>query len=150
MKSKAINGIGLGILAILIVGAPAISNPFPHSDLTPTTLISQVVAASGKFVRGDHRTLGGAKIINEEGNFYLELDEAFQTDMGPDLLVLLHQDDIPRSYSQEKYVNLGRLKRVRGKQRYPIFSMVDLEKVESVVIWCRRFNVTFGYASFNH
>ena len=150
MKSKIINGIALGLLATLTVAAPATSKPGYHRHSTPTTLISQAVAASGKFVRIDHRTVGRATIINEDGNFYLELDEGFQTDMGPDLLVLLHQDDVPRSYSAGKYVNLGRLKKVRGEQRYAISGMVDLEEVGSVVIWCRRFNVTFGYANLNN
>nr|WP_255346730.1 DM13 domain-containing protein [Synechococcus sp. PCC 7336] len=77
------------------------------------------------------------------------MDENFRTDRGPDLFVLLHARDIPRSYNASDYVvNLGRLERVSGTQRYRVPEDVDIEAFESAVIWCRRFNVTFGYATF--
>ena len=43
-------------------------------------------------------------------------------------------------------INLGRLKNYSGAQRYPIPDAIDLRNYQSVVIWCRMANATFGYA----
>ncbi|MGK7944626.1 MAG: DM13 domain-containing protein [Microcystaceae cyanobacterium] len=39
------------------------------------------------------------------------------------------------------------LESFQGAQRYEIPENVDLDDFESVVIWCRKFNVTFAYSS---
>ncbi|MBE9028228.1 DM13 domain-containing protein [filamentous cyanobacterium LEGE 11480] len=102
---------------------------------------------SGNFVGADHPTQGMAKIVTENGKRYLEFDRKFKSDNGPDLFVLLHAQQQPRSYKKENYVSLGRLQNVKGKQRYEIPADVDLNAVKSAVIWCRQFNVTFGFAA---
>jgi hypothetical protein len=35
-----------------------------------------------------------------------------------------------------------------GKQRYVLPEDINLEAFQAVSIWCRRFNVSFGYAAF--
>lgn len=104
-------------------------------------------ANSASFVGADHPTSGSAQIITVDGQRYLEFDEAFSTDNGPDLFVLLHSDAVPDSYASEDYVNLGRLQRIAGTQRYAIPANVNISDFQSAVIWCRAFNVTFGYAT---
>ena len=44
------------------------------------------------------------------------------------------------------YVDLGKLKATNGSFNYAIAPDVDLAAVRSVVVWCRRFNVTITYA----
>ncbi|MEM9087613.1 MAG: DM13 domain-containing protein [Cyanobacteria bacterium P01_F01_bin.53] len=94
-----------------------------------------------------HPTDGSAQIVEVDGQYYLELDEAFRSDDGPDLFVVLHTQAVPESYSPDDFVNLGRLQSIEGAQRYAIPAGVDIAALKSAVIWCQQFNVTFGYAT---
>ena len=113
---------------------------------SPNTTLAQA-AASGAFVGVDHPTSGNARIVEENGQRYLELDESFRSDAGPDLVVLLHEEAVPESYSGDNYLNLGQIQRTVGAQRYAIPADIDLSAFQSAVIWCREFAVTFGYAT---
>ena len=112
---------------------------------------SQNIAAVGTFVAAEKPTTGTARIIVEKGQRYLVLDAAFQTsDQGPDLHVVLDPSDQPPAQYQDPkqyIVNLGKLQKFSGEQRYLIPADVDLSKVKSVGIWCQMANATFGYAS---
>ena len=104
---------------------------------------------SGNFVSAEKPTKGTARIINEGGLRYLELDDSFSASTdGPDLHILLSsQSKPPKSYDNlGGVINLGKLKDYSGKQRYLISSMIDVSKIKSVVIWCQTANATFGYA----
>lgn len=94
-----------------------------------------------------HPTDGSAQIVEVDGQYYLELDEAFRSDDGPDLFVVLHTQAVPESYGPDDFVNLGRLQSIEGAQRYAIPAGVDIAALKSAVIWCQQFNVTFGYAT---
>jgi hypothetical protein len=111
--------------------------------------VAATVAKSGQFVAAEHPTQGKAQIVVENGKRYLKLDQAFATDDGPDLFVLLHRESMPQSYSDTSYVNLGRLQNIKGEQRYAIPDDVNLDEFQSAVIWCRQFSATFGYAPLN-
>ncbi|HZG40422.1 MAG TPA: DM13 domain-containing protein [Nodosilinea sp.] len=113
------------------------------------------VIKSGNFVSGEHDTSGVARLINSGGQFVLELDETFQTSpMGPDLVVVLHRSEDVISSTESpafplqegEYVVLAELESFSGAQRYAISTDVNLDDYRSVVIWCRRFNATFGAA----
>ncbi len=117
----------------------------------PTTIAQsgQEIAAVGTFVAAEKPTAGTARIVVENGQRYLVLDSAFQTsDQGPDLHVVLDPSNKPPAQYQDptQYINLGKLQKFAGEQRYPIPAVVDLSKFKSVGIWCRMANVTFGYA----
>ena len=93
-----------------------------------------------------------ARIITEGGHRYLELDAAFSTGtMGPDLHVLLDSaTQPPKAYDNlGSPINLGKLSKFTGAQRYPIADSIDLANIKTVVIWCRTANATFGYAPLN-
>ena len=45
-----------------------------------------------------------------------------------------------------RYLNLGGLQSITGEQRYPVPNFVDTSQFNSVVVWCREFNATYGYA----
>ncbi len=104
------------------------------------------VLASGNFVDSEHPTKGLAEIVTQNGKKYLRLNKAFKSDDGPDVFVLLHREDSPKKYKKSDYISLGRLQKIRGKQLYRIPNSVDITGFKSVVIWCRQFNATFGYA----
>ncbi|MEM1281872.1 MAG: DM13 domain-containing protein [Cyanobacteria bacterium P01_H01_bin.152] len=48
---------------------------------------------------------------------------------------------------ENSYEVIGNLQSFEGGQRYLIPAELDVEEYGSVVIWCREFNVTFGYAA---
>lgn len=109
-----------------------------------------VAISAGTFVAAEHPTAGSAQIVEENGHRYLEFDAAFSTDQGPDLHVLLDKTVTPpQSYMDTeagRYVNLGGLKAVNGTQRYPIPDEIQVGNYQSVAVWCRMANATFGYA----
>ncbi len=104
------------------------------------------VLASGNFVASEHPTTGLAEVVTQNGKKYLRLNEAFRSGEGPDVFVLLHREGLPKKYKKSDYVSLGRLQKTKGKQLYKIPNGVDITEFKSVVIWCRKFNATFGYA----
>lgn len=139
--------------------ADATSGSEENTNSPESSVVTQAaepgVIKSGNFVSGEHDTSGLARIINNGGQFVLELDETFQTSpMGPDLVVVLHQsEDVigstepPAFPLQEgEYVFLAELESFNGAQRYAIPADVNLDDYRSAAIWCRRFNATFGAA----
>lgn len=143
----------LGAAILLTVGCKgevSSNQPITQAEPSPAKPAAQKSAVksgqSGNFVKADHDTKGVARIVSENGKRYLELDQAFKTDSGPDLFVLLHRASPPQKYQPQDYANLGRLQKVSGTQRYAIPENVNPADFRSVVIWCRAFNVTFGYA----
>jgi hypothetical protein len=123
------------------VASPAMVAKTPTSPAT--------VLASGNFVASEHPTKGLAEIVTQDGKNYLKLDKEFRSDEGPDVFVLLHREDSPKSYKKSDYISLGRLQKVKGKQQYKIPKGVNVTEFKSVVIWCRQFNATFGFAPLN-
>mgnify|MGYP002777068191 CR=1 FL=1 len=139
---------------------PAIANSVPASTAsfmaqTPAVKPAAVVK-SGNFKSGEHPTQGKARIVTQNGKTFLELDQAFKTSsMGPDLVVALHRSKNvlgstkPPAYPLKAgdYVVLAPLQKFSGAQRYAIPANVNLANFQSAVIWCRKFNATFGAAT---
>lgn len=147
-RSQLLSAAGVG----LIVASSTLlaARPLPAAaQLGQPTIIAQAQARSGQFVRARYDTSGKASIVKEGDRYFLELDDSFQTSRGPDLFVLLHRSANPQSYRSQDYVNLGKLKKLKGKQRYSISAKdaAKLANYKSAVIWCKQFNVTFGYAA---
>jgi hypothetical protein len=76
----------------------------------------------------------------------------FTTSNGPDVHVLLAQSADPnltKAFVRGELdsVELGTLKANQGDQNYDLPDSVDLEKYNSVVIYCERFHVVFGVAT---
>jgi Electron transfer DM13 len=119
----------------------------PNTTISNTTISNTTISnTTGTFVSAEHSTAGQARVIQEGTKRYLILDKAFQTEAGPDLFVILHRTAVPKTYGQKDYVLLGKLQRTAGEQRYEIPAKVDPNAYQSVVIWCRQFSATFGYA----
>jgi hypothetical protein len=109
----------------------------------PLTLVQ------GSFVSGrtpGHHASGSATIYQlEDGTRVLRL-ENFDTTNGPDVFVTLHTAGNPDEDAGE-HLQLAPLKGNQGNQNYELPVDLDLSQYHSVVIWCRSFNVVFGYAS---
>ena len=110
-----------------------------------------VIVKRGMFRDADgfHQGDGSATIYRlADGSHTLRFED-FRVTNGPDLRVLLvaHPDPQGRSDVQNSpSVELDRLKGNVGNQNYPIPADVSLGDYESVVIYCRPFQVVFSVA----
>jgi Electron transfer DM13 len=128
------------------------------TQTSPSNRPLQLVAAtlkSGQFVRAEQATRGGASIVTKNGRSFLQLDSAFKTSsQGPDLVVVLHRSGNVLGMTRAPnyalkggdYVVLSRLKKYSGAQTYAIPANINLTNYRAAVIWCRKFNATFGVA----
>ncbi|OUC12228.1 MAG: hypothetical protein B0A82_23680 [Alkalinema sp. CACIAM 70d] len=140
-----------------IDGAP--SAPAPSTPTPSTKTASQPAATkpikTGSFVSGEHETKGTLKILTQNGQSTLVLDQTFKTsELGPDLVVAFHRSNNvlgsakPPAYPLKEgdYVVLAPLQKFSGSQQYAIPNNINLADYPSIVIWCRKFNATFGVA----
>jgi len=74
--------------------------------------------------------------------------EGFETSNGPVLVVWLSKNQATGDDDafDDDYVDLGPLKGNVGDQNYEVPDGVDPTSYTSVVVWCDRFNVSFGAA----
>jgi hypothetical protein len=135
---------------VFLVGCnPAENSTSTNSgQVNPDRVTTTSGANLGSFQAAEHPTKGNARIIQEGGRNYLEFDQSFRSDSGPDLFVILYRDGtVPKSGIRESdYVNIAPLKSTSGSQRYLVPERVNLADYKSVAIWCRQFNATFGFA----
>ncbi|MBE9211911.1 DM13 domain-containing protein [Plectonema cf. radiosum LEGE 06105] len=141
----------LGMVVLLSVGCTNVESQAetqPQVETVAETPATASVQASGTFQDAEHPTKGTASIITENGKKYIQFDDQFKSDSGPDLFVILHKDDkLPITGIKEAdYVTIAPLKSTSGTQKYEIPENVDLANFKSVAVWCRQFNATFGYA----
>jgi hypothetical protein len=98
-----------------------------------------------------HATSGRASIYQAgDGKRDLRLTD-FTTSNGPDVHVLLAQstgENLTREFVKDDLNSreLGLLKANQGDQNYDLPDSVDLQKYNSVIIYCERFHVVFGVA----
>lgn len=99
-----------------------------------------VSLAEGDFTSLSRYTVTGTATVLNDGTEqrFLRL-EGFESTNGPDLNVYLRADD-------GEFVDLGDLKGNIGDQNYEIPVDVDLDRFNTVEIWCVRFGVGFGEA----
>jgi hypothetical protein len=113
----------------------------PTGGITDTTEPpAPVLVGSGTFAGADdfHQGSGVASVIRlVDGSLVLSLTD-FEVTNGPDLRVTL--------FDGSDYFDLGALKGNIGNQNYEVPHGTDLSAFESVVIWCRAFDVPFAVA----
>jgi Electron transfer DM13 len=121
----------------------------PTKPAEPTAEAGPVVLSEGRFVSQEHETSGVAKLLDlGDGDRVLRL-ESFTTSDGPDVHVWLSDAAAGgewATYDDGRHVALGEIKATDGNHNYAIPPGVDLAGLNSVVIWCDRFNVAFGSA----
>ena len=157
MKFKFLAILGVALVLNVSYGKEAsgkqLTAQMQHSTTASTSVaqIAQKIADSGSFKAAEHPTQGTVRVVTEKGKRYLEFDQGFKTDNGPDLYVILHRSDAPpvSGIKKKDYVSIARLQKTSGDQRYLLPDNVNLADFRSVAVWCRKFNATFGYAPLN-
>ncbi len=92
---------------------------------------------------GDHQALGKVALTKDtDGRALLTLAD-FRVDRVPDGRVYL-----ARNGDSRHGVELGKLTQFSGSVTFPIPAGVRAEDYDSVVIWCKKFNVEIGHAFF--
>ena len=112
-----------------------------------------VMLAAGNFIEIDriHSGEGTATIYQlPDGSRILRFED-FRVTNGPDLHVILSTGVDPRNRTDlgDDYIDLGQLKGNVGNQNYEIPDDVDLEAIQSVVIYCQPFHVVFSTATLD-
>ena len=123
------------------------------SEPTAMAATEPVALAAGSLVPGStpgDRASGSATIYRlTDASHVLRLEE-FATTNGPDLFVVLSRNANPDADGigdKGSYVQLDALKGNKGSQNYTLPADLDPSGYKSVVIWCRTFNIVFGYAT---
>lgn len=115
----------------------------------PEEPMGPVALAAGSFEgRNDYAVSGQATYYElEDGTRTLRFED-LEADNGPDLYVYLTSASSADSDADidADAINLGVLKGNIGNQNYELPAEVDLERYDTVVIWCLRFTVGFGAA----
>jgi hypothetical protein len=131
----------------------AVSTPAPEPSAPE---VAQAPASrTGTLASGEHETVGGVTLATRNGQQVLTFDGSFATDNGPDLVVVLHrsgnvlQGTNPPAYALNEgdYVVIAPLKSATGNQEYVLPANVNAADFQSVAVWCRQFNATFGAAA---
>ena len=134
--------------AVEVPVAEETPDPVETADEPEEPVIEIVTLASGSFIARSHPAEGTALVLNDGSEQRFLRFEDFSTDNGPDLNVYLSTapPDAPEGDFDDDFVDLGTLKGNIGDQNYEIPVDVDLDRFQSVVIWCVRFGVAFGAA----
>lgn len=150
MKNLLSTGLSAVMLTAVIVPFSQVISVSDALAAKPSiTQAAKTVLTSGQFVTVDqsHATTGTARIVEKDGQRFIEFDADFDTARGPAVQVVLHTgNSVPVSLTEGDYVSVGDLQSFEGAQRYSIPADINLEDYESVAIWCAEFNVTFGFA----
>ena len=130
-KRDVLGGI-FGTTALAIAG-PA----FAKKDVVGKIFFKGVAPKSVK---------GSAVIVRNGDQLSLQLGSDFVSQNGPDLFIILHEPGVEKGVQKGKFVNLGKLESNRGTSNFNIGMPPTLlaKKYDSVVVWCKEFNVTFG------
>lgn len=101
-----------------------------------------VKLASGSFKAIAHPGTGTATLIRTASGEVKLTFANFSTENGPDVRVYLSRDT-KASGRGSSFVELGALKGNKGNQQYSVPSSVNLSSIDSIVLWCRAFDVGF-------
>lgn len=109
-----------------------------------------MLLAQGDFRGLAHETKGAATVHQlANGKRILRLSN-FETSNGPDVHVYPVAAEVAKDNATGKqagFIDLGSLKGNKGDQNSEVPAYVDLNKYQSVSIWCARFGVNFGAAT---
>ena len=129
---------------------PGSTLPGSTASASPTAAPQPVALLRGTFISHEHSTSGSATVVRQADGSRVLAIVGLRTSDGPVLNVWLTDQAVTadgwRVFDDGRYVDLGRLKGTIGNQLYRIPEGTDLAGIRSVVIWCDRFDVSFGAA----
>jgi hypothetical protein len=147
--AAAVVAVGLAITVVFVLVY------FQPQDLFISHTVSQarpteaVVVRQGSFHSGEHATTGAAQLLGFPGGRITLRLAPFRTSNGPAVHVWLSTaapGAANGTVADSAHLDLGGLKGNIGAQNYPVPRTADPGRYRTVVIWCERFSVTFGYA----
>lgn len=162
MKTGFQTGVAMLALGLSVIGginAPTIARAdtkMASSAMASDKMHSSKMAdgkmaktLSGSFKQVTHATKGKATVNGRT----LTLS-GFETGEGPQLHVYLvrgaanSNGEVKAAVSAKKFVDLGKLKSIKGTQTYAIPTSAKIAG-SSVVVWCDKFDVAFGSAKLS-
>lgn len=119
------------------------------TSVTETTKEPKLLK-KGSFISLWHTTTGEAHIYElSNGKRILRLENLVSSD-GPDVKVVITPiKNATEGWEKYDYFKLGSSKATHGNVNYDIPDNIKLEEMGTVVLWCERFNESFGAASLN-
>lgn len=122
-----------------------VAGPAPTPAPAPAEMVT---LARGDIRSLDHDSSGRAMVLELPDGARVLRFEDLDTDNGPDLRVYLSTApaDGPPDAFDDDFIDLGGLKGNIGNQNYDLPADIDLDRYQSVVVWCRRFAVGFAVA----
>jgi hypothetical protein len=121
--------------------APSASSP----AVAPSQPAPELRRRDGRFVGADdfHFARGTARLIEVEPETWVLRIEDFSVRNGPDLYVYLS----PKADGYARgAIEVGTLKATDGSFNYRLPTGTEVDRMRSVVIWCKAFSVQFGSA----
>lgn len=98
------------------------------------------------WVSREHKTTGEVLLTRDEaGKTYVRF-ENLNTSNGPDLKVYIAKS-LSENGTPSNFVNLGDLTANKGNANYEVPANIDIAEYSYVVIWCKRFSVSFADAA---
>jgi hypothetical protein len=119
---------------------------FVNKSVNETGPAAAETLRTGSFESYAHETKGKATILKSAGSLVLRLSE-FSTSNGPDVHILLSKTNDPQNIAGS--IDLGSIKGNQGDQNYTLPAGTDPDQYNSVTVWCKRFDVSFGGASLS-
>lgn len=108
------------------------------------TVIKPIIEEfSGEIIPFEKQASGNVYVYNNNGQRILRFED-FETTNGPSLSIYLATD-----ISALEALNLGHVKATKGNVNYEIPVGTDLEKYDTVLIWCDTYNKLYSYAELN-
>ena len=138
-------------LAFVVLTLAFGAKPSPSAQESAKSSNGAKTLATGTFHGKVHKTSGRATVYQEgDGKLLLRLTN-FKTSNGPDVHVVLiaakdADDDANFLKNNTERIELGKLKGNEGDQNYDIPAGADLNKFQTVSIYCERFDANFGAA----
>jgi len=146
--AAAVVAVGLAITVVFALVYFQPQDLFINHTVDQARPAQAVVIRQGSFHSGEHVTTGVAQLLGYRGLTTLRL-APFRTSNGPAVHVWLTAaaPGAPNgTVAGSAHFDLGALKGNIGAQNYPVPRTADSSRYRTVVIWCERFSVTFGYA----
>lgn len=94
-----------------------------------------------------HNSKGTVSIVNIDGMNYLVLSKNFDSSPGPDYHVYISEDSKimdESGFQRDKQIELGKLQYGNGFQFYKIPAAIDVNKINSFLLWCKKFGAYIG------
>jgi hypothetical protein len=146
----AVVAIGLAITVVFVLVYFQPQDLFINHTVDQARPARAVVVRQGSFHSGEHATTGVAQLLGIPGGLTSLRLAPFRTSNGPAVHVWLSAaapGAANGTVADSVHLDLGDLKGNIGAQNYPVPRAANLGRYRTVVIWCERFTVTFGYAS---